>query len=643
MFVQRLFIGSLSPQDRDVLVSDPDEIFKDEALLSDLTEQGYRVIRESDPVALRYEVQQARAQAGQRVVVITKHELERLPYDLWQQGQHVTLALHELFPKLDYYHVKLLGGSARRRLAAAYQARPPAQPLSPVETQDYLLREVFDAASERLDRPSSLLLWLDGYHTAGELMGLSLLQRLFIHLQGTPAFAGWPLWGMLLDAETYREFVRNAWQREVGRFLGEERIGYQALPFADDEALQDALPRLLRTGTVEPVAVDRSVRLPVWAAPAVAVDAAAVRRRQLDEAMEAVADDLRPQELRWDQWQAITRRWAQLSLWRYDYDYGVTPAQREQLASLETALDGRFAAWLQANYALLAGMALPRPHHLYHTLGYTEHINQHTRRVALIVLDGLSLADWTLIRPAWQMRHHEWEISEHLVLAQVPSVTSVSRQALVSGLRPARLADTLVTTQHEGRRWREFWQARYDVAPDRFLYGALDERCETPLLADILSQRTMAACLVSTAIDNMLHGATQGAADVQASLRLWLADGSHRLEALIDRLLDERMLVVLASDHGHVEAIGMGQPQEGVLVESRSQRARLYNNADFARSVQAQYPATILWRDDALLPVGWLALLPAGRQAFAPRGQRVVSHGGLTIDEMVVPLVHIER
>lgn len=641
--LETIILQTIAPHRPLVLISDPDDILLDETLLGRLTDQGYGIVRESDPVALRYEVQQARAHGEQRVAVITRHVLERLPYDLWQQGQHVTLALHDLFPRLDYYLVKQLRGSARERLAEAYRARPPAQLLSPVETQDYLLAEVFDAAPERLDRPAALLLWLDAFHKAGQPMGLDLIERLMTHLRANPAFAGWPLWGMLLSGENYREFVRNAWQREVGHFLGEERVGYEALPFSSDEALQDALPRLVRTGTVEPIAIDQSVSLPAWASPAVAVDAAAVHRRQIDEAVQAVAEDLRPEELRWEQWQAIARRWAQLSLWRYDTDFGVTPAQRVQLASLETALDGRFAAWLQANYALLAGMALPRPHHLYHTLHYIESINQGIRRVALIVLDGLSLADWTLIRPAWQMRHQEWEISQHLVLAQVPSVTSVSRQALVSGLRPARLADTLTVTSHEGRRWREHWQARTELTPERFLYGALDERCETPLLGDILSQRTMAACLVSTAMDNMLHGATQGAAGVQASLRLWLADSSHRLEALIDRLLEEQMLVVLASDHGHVEAVGMGQPQEGVLVETRSKRARLYNNADFARSVQQQFPDTILWENDGLLPAGWQALMPKGRQAFAPQGTRVVSHGGLTIDEMVVPLVRIER
>jgi hypothetical protein len=640
---ETIFLQAVDPHRPLILISDPDNVLQDEALLASLANQGYTVVRESDPVALRHEMQRARMQAGQRIVVITKHELERLPYDLWQQGQHITLALHELFPRLDPYHVSLLRGPARRRLAEAYQARPPARHLSPVETEDYLLREVFDAAPERLDRPASLLLWLDGFHKTAEPMGIGLLQRLLAHLQENPAFAGWPLWGMLLSGENYREFVRNAWQREVGHFLGEERVGYETLPFADDEALQDALPRLVRTGTVEPVAVDRSVSLPAWAAPALAVDAAAVRRRQLDEAMEAIADDLQPAELRWEQWQAIARRWAQLSLWRYDYDYGVTPAQSQRLAGLDATLDGRFTAWLQTNYTPLAGIALPRPHHLYHALSYVRSIAQHIhQRVALLVLDGMSLADWTLIRPAWQMRHHEWEISEHLVLAQVPSVTSVSRQALISGLRPARLVDTLVTTQQEGRRWREFWQASTDMAPERFLYGALDERFDTPLLADILSQRTVAACFVSTAIDNMLHGATQGSADMQASLRLWLADGAARLEALIERLLEEQMLVVLASDHGHVEAVGMGRPQEGVLVESRSQRARLYTNADFAHTVQVQYPETILWSDN-LLPAGWQALMPSGRQAFTPQGTRVVSHGGLTIDEMIVPLVYIER
>lgn len=245
--------------------------------------------------------------------------------------------------------------------------------------------------------------------TAPEVLAQTLgplIERLLVHLQQNPAFSDWPLWSILASAENYREFVRDAWQRKVDHFLREDRAEYQVLPFGEDEALQDALPRLVRTGTVVPIAVDQSIHLPAWASPAVAVDAQAVRRRQLDEDLWTIDEDLWPDELRW--------------------------------------------------------------------------------------------------------------------------VTAVSRQALISGLRPARFADTLTTTRHEGRRWSEYWQAREKVTADRFFYAILSDRLDAPFPSAVGSQRTIASCLVSNVIDAMLHGATQGSADMQASLRLWLADGTYR-------------------------------------------------------------------------------------------------------------------
>jgi len=36
-------------------------------------------------------------------------------------------------------------------------------------------------------------------------------------------------------------------------------------------------------------------------------------------------------------------------------------------------------------------------------------------------------------------------------------------------------------------------------------------------------------------------------------------------------------------------------------------------------------------------------LMPAGRAAFAPKGEIVVTHGGISIDEVIVPLVQITK
>ena len=56
------------------------------------------------------------------------------------------------------------------------------------------------------------------------------------------------------------------------------------------------------------------------------------------------------------------------------------------------------------------------------------------------------------------------------------------------------------------------------------------------------------------------------------------------------------------------------------------------------------HPPTRRSPGDRLLPEPLVALLPddsGGRVAFAPEYDRVVTHGGLTLDEVVVPLARI--
>jgi hypothetical protein len=251
----------------------------------------------------------------------------------------------------------------------------------------------------------------------------------------------------------------------------------------------------------------------------------------------------------------------------------------------------------------------------------------------------MAWADWLLIREAWQARHPAWDFAEGSVLAQVPSITSVSRQALIAGQRPAAFPESLAGGGVEPQGWSAFWR-RAGLPPEAIAYAQLAERAPEPYPAAVDSRRVQALCLVSPAIDDIVHGATQGLGDVLGAVQIWLRD-SQRTEQTIEALLGNRYAVTLTSDHGHVAAVGMGQPNEGVTVASRGKRARLYNNEDFARAVHSQYAQTVLWHDDDLLPAGWWALMPSKRQAFVTEGVRVVSHGGTTFEELVVPLVTI--
>ena len=260
-------------------------------------------------------------------------------------------------------------------------------------------------------------------------------------------------------------------------------------------------------------------------------------------------------------------------------------------------------------------------------------------RFALIIIDGMSLADWYLIGPAWRARHPGWRTEERLLLAQIPTITAISRAALVGGLRPADVVDGSVDGRPEPQLWSDFW-AQQGIAEQGCAHGliALD-RGDPP--AAVTSARSHALCLIDGSVDHMLHGASLGAADVQASLELWLEEYSRHLEALIQDLLGRGFTVFVCSDHGHVEARGMGQPTEGVTVRTRCKRARVYSDRIAARRVQQSFPQTILWQEDGLLPEGLSALMPQGRLAYAPFNDRVVTHGGPTIEEVVVPLVTI--
>jgi hypothetical protein len=139
----------------------------------------------------------------------------------------------------------------------------------------------------------------------------------------------------------------------------------------------------------------------------------------------------------------------------------------------------------------------------------------------------------------------------------------------------------------------------------------------------------------------MVHDTTLGTTGFQASLNVWLEKYSEQLEDLVAALLAQDFTVYLTSDRGHVEARGFGQPSEGLTVDSRGRRARIYSDRRAAANVQQGFSQTILWGGDGLLPDDIWVLMPEGRYAFAAFNETVVTHGGLTLDEVVVPLVTI--
>jgi len=122
------------------------------------------------------------------------------------------------------------------------------------------------------------------------------------------------------------------------------------------------------------------------------------------------------------------------------------------------------------------------------------------------------------------------------------------------------------------------------------------------------------------------------------AVRRW----SGKAISLFQRLLDEGIDVYMTADHGNIAAEGVGTPKEGVLVEVGGKRARIYDSPSFRAEVESEYPDTIAWPSIGLPPNRYV-LLPKGLRAFAQSGKHVVSHGGIALEEVVVPFVRIVK
>jgi hypothetical protein len=248
-------------------------------------------------------------------------------------------------------------------------------------------------------------------------------------------------------------------------------------------------------------------------------------------------------------------------------------------------------------------------------------------KVLLVVIDGLGFAQWARLRAAAGIHVEE----STGCLAMIPTLTAVSRQAIFAGALPTDFADTLTTTSAEPRRWTAFWTAHGLQPRDVSYTKTLGARPQ-----DVPPVTGTAAAVVVNAVDEILHGAeVLGDPQVAASVDLWARTGF--LARIVDDASTQGYEVWITSDHGNIPTTPGSVPREGQTVEAAGTRVRLYPNPTLRQ--QAQDHGAV-W-DPPGLPEGTLnPLFAPGRRGYHTSGVKV-SHGGTSLDEVIVPFVKV--
>ncbi|MNX97414.1 PglZ domain protein [compost metagenome] len=143
--------------------------------------------------------------------------------------------------------------------------------------------------------------------------------------------------------------------------------------------------------------------------------------------------------------------------------------------------------------------------------------------------------------------------------------------------------------------------------------------------------------LVIDEVDERLHK-ERNKEDVAMWIGRWLDTGF--VERLFAFLLGEGFSIYVTADHGNVDAVGVGRPNQGVIAETRGERMRVYRSESLRADSAAACPGTISL-DIAGLPTNFMPLFAGGRSAFVPEGDQVVVHGGVSVEELIVPFVKV--
>ena len=641
------------------LVADPDCLLTEEKLALELRGRGFDLIEFSDPVEFRYAYESKyrsiwdRGEHTDLVVVLRLQdaELESLPYDLLQAGRKLSFNLGDLFPNLSYPVIEKLDRSLLDSLFEAQRKSPPDR-MGDNATKDFILRHVFGIAAELIGGEVELLRALLRLHYGKLQLPPMLAERLIQVLKGHDGFKAWPLSEIVPDDEAFFAFLQERWPLFLSRLGSANQVredspeyglkypGPDRLPF-DHQDIKVYIDNLFLEGKLTPVeAKGIEVDAGSWVRSGIATSGVDDDDLRISRLFGLVEKELPTAEARYSDWTAFALKWAELSSLVH---CGNSTEYQTRLREIGDALNTIFAAWLADHYSSLINLPPTNPamlHHVPRRLA-RDIEDSGSSRTALIVVDGLALDQWVTIRQLLQKQDANLVMRESATFAWIPTLTSVSRQSIFSGKPPLYFPSSINSTNSEEKLWKQFWEghglSRLDVAYQR---GLGDGDAAGVLESAIHPGKTKVVGLVVDKVDKIMHGMQLGSAGMHNQIKQWCHAGF--LSAMVGQLLDYGYEVWLTADHGNIQCDGKGRPSEGVIAETRGERVRVYPTPELRAQVAGAFPFAHEWQPVGL-PADYFPLVAGGRDAFVNPGDAIVGHGGVAIEEVIVPLVKFER
>jgi hypothetical protein len=245
-------------------------------------------------------------------------------------------------------------------------------------------------------------------------------------------------------------------------------------------------------------------------------------------------------------------------------------------------------------------------------------------KVALLCFDCMGIAEWELLKE--YLKDTSLTFKEQYVFTLLPSVTSICRTAIFHG------TTNVYDIKYPGRKdeakaFAEFFkdkQTKYFVEDDvidkntllgydtvSVLFNFFDDLCHSTLFP--VNENTKAIYF--------------------NNCKQYLEKSN--VKQTIQTLLDNDFAIYFCSDHGSVIAKGNGERLQKYLIDDFAKRAVII--PEKASELTAFEKIDIPFVDHKKL------VLPEGRTMFTQKDKIEINHGGISLEEIVVPFITVTK
>ena len=599
-----------------VIVADGDALVRDAAIRGVLEERfALHDYRGELPLRAFLDGRDAR----RRVAIFKPADAVYIPFDVESSACTVTWRIKEIFPRLDIAVLKEFSSRHYQKIYESYSAvRGSLGEAGAAETLHMICQWLFGINLAEVDNITRAVALLAAVYWEEEHLPPALRDYLEGKIFELPGEA----WA---NREYFYRWLSEQWEVYL---VAMASVQNYALVNFTEPYLRELIAGLFMEGHLQPCpqpdyeCFTQLLAANPWLQVGLVMEKTPSAEEECRELLKRISKMLDADS---DNWPELAALWGHCSYLK-DLDEVVLP----DYDRIDAKISKMFEMYVSNHYdELFFRSYRDQPvtvDQVMHFLG-----SRPGERKALLCLDGMGFQEWFCIR-----RHLAGEgltnFREAAVFALLPTITSVSRRALFCGRKEMEklLQEEKGFAEHIDVHWRGgksshkggFLSAPLEWKP---VYGDYDH-----------------LGLVLNVVDDIAHSShlnnnKGGKRLLQLILDTQLMESN--LAELISNLLKLGFRVYLTADHGTVYCRGSGHRAEKYLADTRARRALLYPNRllaeDFARGKDV-----LICRQAGILGDKVL-VVPKGREMFALQGDTAVTHGGIHIEEVIVPFVEV--